>query len=217
MNARTPISAAVIDRKISAMNAKVLAAANLPEARVTATRLFVDWLRLGQVLWVAEPRHFDASRIDLSILLKAIMDGSTREPIGGPDVVSRYAWSRNPFRAEVMQPPGLIRNLALEIREDPDETESTQIAVLSRDGSGATASKRILISLARTMLEPVLSHIRNREIKNCHHPGTLPAHHREACAIHPGKVRRGDPHRRRSDPPTRHWVIPPFASTRSSC
>lgn len=188
MNVRNPISSPDMDRKIAAMIAEVLAAPGIAAARNVATRHFSEWFHLGQLLWVAEPRHFDVERIDMSLLLsahgpldraiieagivlrphnvmlKALLEGSTRDPVGPLDLVSRKEWDRNPFRAEVMQPLGLIRSLAVEIVEGRPDPEAILIAVLSRDGSPFTKQEREWIVRARTLLEPVLAYIRQREM-----------------------------------------------------
>ena len=192
MNVRNPISSPEMDRKISAMIAEVLDAPVIEAARNVATRHFSEWLHLGQLLWVAEPRHFDAERIDMSLLLsahgpldlaiieagialrphnvvlKAMLEGRSREPAGPLDFVSKRTWEYNPFRAEVLQPLGMPRVLAVEIVEGKPDPDALLLAVLSREGSPFTDVERQWIARARTMLEPILAYIRLR--------GTLQAH-----------------------------------------
>jgi DNA-binding CsgD family transcriptional regulator len=187
MNARIPISHTDMDREMAAMIAEVLAVPEIRQAREVVMRYYAKWFHLAQILWVAEPRHFDVSKIDMSLLLnffgpldknvieagivlrphnvvlQAVLAEPRRNPTAPMDVISKRDWEFNPFRAEVTQPLGLKHMLSFQIDEGTTDGDAAFMPVLSRDRREFTDEERAWLASTRTVLEPIFAYIRQRE------------------------------------------------------
>ena len=99
-------------------------------------------------------------------VLKAVLADPSRGPTRAIDVLSKHAWEHNPFRAEVVQPLGLMFAISFHISEGVMAGKNSIFTpILSRDGKDFSIDERIWMERARTFLEPIFAHIREKETK----------------------------------------------------
>jgi len=188
MDAHLPKSPAEIDREISSLISELLEATGIQEARDITLRHYRKWFHLIQGFWLAESRDANAGPagsvllnalepLEMSMMetgnvfrcynpvLKAVLADPSRGPTSAGELLSRHEWERNPFRAEVVQPLGLIFALSFHIDEgEAAGKHSIFTPILSRDGKDFSADDRAWLARSRVMLEPIFAYIRKREM-----------------------------------------------------
>jgi len=188
MDAHPSPSSSEIDRETSALIAEVLAAAGIGEAREITLRHYRKWFHLIQGFWLAESRDaaagangsillnalepFDRGMMaagnafrSYNPVLKAVLADPSRGPTSAWDLLSKSEWERNPFRAEVVQPLGLIFAISFHVDEGELAGKGSIFTpVLSRDGRDFSEDERARLARSRAMLEPIFAYLRQREM-----------------------------------------------------
>ena len=197
-----------MDRELAALIGELLAAAGIGEARDITLRYYRKWFHLIQGFWLAESRDA-AAGVNASILLnalepfdrgmmaagnafrsynpvlKAVLADPSRGPTSARDLLSKSEWERNPFRAEVVQPLGMIFAISFHLDEGELAGKSSVFTpVLSRDGRDFSADERAWLARSRAMLEPIFAYLRQREMMQALRTGPEALSKAEAGVFH---------------------------------
>jgi DNA-binding CsgD family transcriptional regulator len=157
----------------------------LVDARVLVLQLLGRWLGTDCNFWVKEPRSLrsltpddepllatlqpiDMIQVGPSVavqrqfnpFIKLAIQTQVAAAFCPSDVMSERLWSGNPFRAEVCIPLGGAEMMAIEVDEEPEQSESLFVIVVGRQKRSFTLVERYWFERVKWAVQPLVQHLR---------------------------------------------------------